>query len=146
MSAIVIRRVAAAELIDLRHVVLRPGYPRDMVVFPGDDAPSSHHFAAFDDARAVCCVSFHLDQYNGKPAFQLRGMATAADYRNRGIARDLLQFAHRAILESSPIRLYWCNARTSAAGFYQKQGWRIDSEEFIINPSGPHYRMIKSIA
>jgi len=145
MAGIVIRAATTIELIDLRHAVLRPGFGRETVIFRGDDEPTSYHFGAFDDGRNVCCVSFHLDQYKGRPAFQLRGMATAPACRGRGLGRDLLAFAQETIVAKSPIRDFWCNARTSAVGFYEKQGWHIDSDEFTIEPSGPHYRMIKQL-
>ena len=32
------------ETLDLRHVILRPGLPRETAIFPGDDAPTSRHF------------------------------------------------------------------------------------------------------
>src|SRR5438876_11799421 len=104
MSSVVIRSAKAAELIDLRHAVLRPGFPRQAVIFPSDDAPTTYHFGAFDDDRIVCCVSFHLSEYQGRPAFQLRGMATTPQYRGRGLGRDILRVAEQTILSSSPIR------------------------------------------
>ena len=73
-----------ADIIDLRHVVLREGLPRDAAIFEGDEAATSHHFAAFADGKCVGCATFHLNEWEGKPAYQLRGMATAPEFRSAG--------------------------------------------------------------
>ncbi len=39
--------------------------------------------------------------------------------------------------------MWWCNARSTAIRFYEKNGWRIVSDEFIIEKYGPHRRMVK---
>ncbi|MBA3707750.1 MAG: hypothetical protein H0W83_02890 [Planctomycetes bacterium] len=44
------------------------------------------------------------------------------------------------------VRMLWCNARTSAIGFYQKQGWTVVSAVFEIPVAGPHVRMTKALA
>jgi len=134
-----------ADIIDLRHVVLRHGLGRDAAIFEGDDAPTSHHFAAFADGKCVGCATFHLNQWEGKPAYQLRGMATAPEFRSGGIGTELLKLAEETLRTAGPIRQLWCNARTPALNFYKKQGWKVVSEEFFIPTAGPHFRMIKTL-
>jgi len=132
-----------ADIIDLRHVVLREGLPRDAAIFEGDEAATSHHFAAFADGKCVGCATFHPNQWEGKPAYQLRGMATAPRFRSGGIGAELLNVAEETLRAAGPIRQLWCNARTPALNFYKKQGWKVVSEEFFIPTAGPHFRMIK---
>ena len=134
-----------ADIIDLRHVVLREGLPREAAIFEGDEAPTSRHFAAFANGECVGCATFHLNQWEGKPAYQLRGMATAPEFRSGGIGTELLRLAEEALREAGPIRQLWCNARTPALNFYKKQGWKVVSEEFFIPTAGPHFRMIKTL-
>ena len=134
-----------ADIIDLRHVVLRQGLGREAAIFEGDEAPSSHHFAAFADGKCVGCATFHLNQWEGKPAYQLRGMATAADFRSGGIGTELLKLAEETLRGVGPIRQLWCNARTPALNFYKKQGWKAIGEEFFIPTAGPHFRMTKAL-
>lgn len=38
--------------------------------------------------------------------------------------------------------LVWCNARTSAIGFYEKLGWQVVSEPFDVLTAGPHVKMV----
>jgi GNAT superfamily N-acetyltransferase len=133
------------DVIDLRHVVLREGLPREAAIFEGDEAPTSHHFAAFANGKCVGCATFHLNQWEGKPAYQLRGMATAPEFRSGGIGTEMLRLAEEKLKEAGPVRQLWCNARTPALSFYKRQGWKVVSEEFFIPTAGPHYRMIKTL-
>lgn len=103
--------------------------------------------------------------------WQLRGMATASDWKRSGVGKTLLLFAentlkHFAEIEAdmyahgpsgqvgisveqdgeasarSIIRI-WCNARHAAVPFYKKMGFRIVSDLFRIEHIGPHYKMEK---
>jgi predicted GNAT family N-acyltransferase len=131
------------EIIDLRHLVLREGLPRDEAIFKGDEAPTSLHFAAFANGNCVGCATFHLNEWEGKPAWQLRGMATAPEFRSGGIGSQMLQLAEQTLQNAGPTRQLWCNARTPALNFYKQQGWKVVSEEFVIPTAGPHVRMTK---
>jgi len=140
----IIRRASAGEIIDLRHVILRNGLPRATAIFAGDESPTARHYAADMEGRIVGCATLHLNQYEGRPAWQLRGMATSAEARGQGVGRALLAFLESELLaDAQAPRQLWCNARVPAAGFYQKLGWTIVSEEFDIPTAGPHYRMAK---
>jgi GNAT superfamily N-acetyltransferase len=142
---ITIRRATAAELIDLRHRVLRAGLPREEAVFDGDDLPTSRHFGAFDGAHTVCCATFHRADYENEPAWRLRGMATEEAFRGKGVGREVLNYAEQALRNDDAIRLLWCNARLVAIPFYEGLGWQIVSELFDIPTAGPHHRMIKRL-
>jgi GNAT superfamily N-acetyltransferase len=145
-SSLAIRRAAAAELVDLRHIVLRQGLPREEAMFAGDELPTSRHYGAFQGDRCVACATLHLNEWQGAPAWQLRGMATDPSVRGKGIGRALLAFMDRDLLaDDAPVRQLWCNARTPAAGFYQALGWTICSDVFDIPTAGPHYRMARRL-
>ena len=137
-----VRPVPAGAIIDLRHRVLRPGLPRATAMFDGDHLPTSHHLAAVDiGGHVIGCASFHLNEHDGEPAWQLRGMATAPDWRGRGVGRRVLSAGEAAVTAVGP-RLMWCNAREGAVGFYQRLGWAVCSNRFDTSV-GPHYRMRK---
>jgi predicted GNAT family N-acyltransferase len=142
--ALIVRPAALSEIVDLRHALLRAGLPRESAIFPGDDAPTTHHLAAILDDRVVGCLTLHLSVWNDHPAYQLRGMATAADMQRQGVGRQLLQAAERFVL-TTPQRTVWCNARRIAIAFYQANGWEIVSEEFDIPTAGPHVRMVRTL-
>ncbi|HPP01964.1 MAG TPA: GNAT family N-acetyltransferase [bacterium] len=134
------------EIIGLREEVLIKGTDRVSPEFQGDRNPTTLHFGAFHQGRAVGCLTFLLNEWQGEPAWQLRGMATDAAFRGKGIGRHLLRFAENHLLHVSPVRRLWCNARSGAAGFYEKLGWRRESDEFLIEGVGPHYKMSKTLA
>jgi GNAT superfamily N-acetyltransferase len=140
-----IRRATLDEIIDLRHAVLRAGLPRETAVFPGDDAETSLHIAAVRDGEVVGCASFHLNRWQDRPAYQLRGMATADSVRRQGLGRQMLAFAEAELRSLPTTRQLWCNARTPAVPFYEAMGWQVESEIFQIPSAGPHVRMSKRL-
>jgi GNAT superfamily N-acetyltransferase len=146
------RRVELADVIDLRHQVLREGLPREEAVFEGDAGPTARHYAAVElspgtggRVRTVCCATFHLNAWAGETAWQLRGMATAPDLRGRGVGRALMEWAEQDLRQAAPVRLLWCNARVPALSFYLAQGWEIRSEIFDIPTAGPHHKLTKRL-
>jgi GNAT superfamily N-acetyltransferase len=145
ISAAVIRPASFDEIVALRHEVLRAGLPPDAAVFPGDHEPTSRHYGAFVDNRNIGCATLHLNQWLDEPAWQLRGMATAPDFRGSGIGRTILEFIEKDRRLHHSIHLLWCNARVPASGFYQRLGWQIVSEQFDIPTAGPHFRMVKRL-
>jgi GNAT superfamily N-acetyltransferase len=72
-------------------------------------------------------------------------MATLPEVRGAGFGKALLDACVAAARENGAAIL-WCNARTSAADFYAKNGWRIVGAEFDIPTVGPHFRMSRALA
>ena len=150
-KGITICRVTIDVIIDLRHRLLRTGMPREAAQFPGDEEASTWHVGLFHpcppdaDAPVVSCATFMLDPYDGEAAWRLRGMCTEHEFQSRGFGGRLLDCAEAAILEHSDVRLFWCNARVPALAFYERHGWKVDSEVFDIPTAGPHRRMVKRV-
>jgi predicted GNAT family N-acyltransferase len=71
-------------------------------------------------------------------------MATLPKFRKRGLSQALLQTAFPLIKQNN-IETLWCNARTTAQGFYEKVGFEVVSDVFDIPGIGPHVVMIKYI-
>jgi GNAT superfamily N-acetyltransferase len=143
-ASITIRAVPSAQIIDLRHQVLRQGLPRASAIFPGDDAPGAIHLAAFSGEKIIGCVTLHRNSFDHQAAFQLRGMAVEPSYQRHGIGALLLAEAERRALADG-VTAIWANCRTPAVPFYKKNGWQIISAEFIIETAGPHFKMMKVI-
>jgi GNAT superfamily N-acetyltransferase len=155
MSAIEFDETDDETLLDLRHLVLRAGRPRETARMGGDRDAGTLHAAARQGGRVVGCASFMRSTVNrelaqeaglpeGDSAWQLRGMATHPDVRGTGAGARLLDWAEARLREREPsVRVLWCNARTGAVGFYERQGWRVVSAEFDVPEVGPHVRMVK---
>ncbi|MEQ1506964.1 MAG: GNAT family N-acetyltransferase [Myxococcota bacterium] len=138
-----VRRADPAEVVDLRHRVLRPDLPRSTAMFDGDAAPDTRHWVAVLDGRIVGAVSVMraampdppADQ-NPPPVWQLRGMGVDDALRGTGVGALLLDAVHAEV--AAPI---WCNAREAVVGFYARAGWIPVGPVFEIAPIGPHRRM-----
>jgi predicted GNAT family N-acyltransferase len=126
----------------LRHRILRAGLPFETARFEGDEEATTRHYVALAGDDPVGCLSLMISQWDGRPAWQLRGMATDAGVQGRGLGRLLLEAAVAEARRDAPERIFWCNARTSAVGFYEKFGWRVMSEPFDVLTAGPHVRML----
>jgi predicted GNAT family N-acyltransferase len=145
-----VRVVDGAATRELRRAVLRPGWALGSPMH-GDDNPDAVHLAVVDDDERVvgACLVLPRD-YPLRPtldgAWQLRGMATAAQVRGQGIGTLLLDAALDEIRRRGG-RLVWCDARTSAVGFYRRHGFAAEGEEFEHHESGiPHFRMWRDVA
>ena len=136
-----VQRVVVPDLIELRHRVLLPGESRAEAHFAGDDDPGTIHFGAFDLDRLVGCVTIMQRPHAGTPAWQLRGMAVEADCQRRGVGSTLIAAVDQ-VVTSHAIRRMWCNARSPAIAFYERHGWVVNGEEFVIPPAGPHRVMV----
>lgn len=135
-----------AEIFDLRWRILRPGMAMGSAQFDADHEPTTLHVGAFDSAgRCIGCTSAMLAPWQDRPAYQLRGMATRPDWRSRGVGRTMLRFVEQHIRSHTHVRLLWCNARTEASAFYEKNHWHIASDVFHIPTVGPHYRMTRHL-
>jgi GNAT superfamily N-acetyltransferase len=149
MSRIQVRRGTTAECIPLRWAVLRPGMPESTAHLPGDDEPETFHVVAERDGAIVGCATFLVRPFPRDPAarraWQLRGMAVDPTLQGTGVGTSVLERAIEILAPEveragDPAPL-WCNARTSAASFYRRNGWVPIGEEFNLPPVGPHFLM-----
>ena len=142
MDNIEIRFATLEEIIPLRNAVIIAGTGRDSPYFPGDEDPLTRHVGAFEEGRCVGCATFMRSEWEGGPAWKMRGMATDPARQRQGIGRALLEFAESALRRETDLGVIWCNARETAVPFYEKAGWRVVSERFLAPGIGWHYRMV----
>ncbi len=138
---IIFRVCSVQELLQLRADILRPGLPIESAIFKGDEDKDTIHFGAFDGDNCLCCLTLMLNESEGKPAYQLRGMATAENVQGKGVGKNLIKFTYNWLASNSDVLNLWCNARIVALGFYRKAGWQVSGEEFMIEGVGPHFKM-----
>src|SRR5277367_6067754 len=126
-----VRRVTLDAIIGVRHRILRAGLLRESAIFPGEDQPDKLHFAAYTQGVVIGCASLHPSVFENHPAFQLRGMAVEPAYQGMGIGRKLILAVEEQTRQLG-INILWANCRTPAVPFYEKMGWQIISDEFLI--------------
>lgn len=125
-------------LYDLRWRVLREplGLGRGTERIAADFDPGTVHLGAFDgESRLVGCAS--LIPADG--GLQLRAMAVDPLRQKSGVGAAILTLA--AEIAQGQAQSLWCEARAHAVGFYERNGWAIESDLFEVPRIGPHYRM-----
>ncbi|NQX89002.1 MAG: GNAT family N-acetyltransferase [Halioglobus sp.] len=140
--------ITADETLPLRCEVLRPGLTAAECAFEGDKDRSARHFGIIEGAAIVGIVSLYQRRNSCVSAglsYQLRGMAITKSRRGRGLGRLLLVAAEHYMAQHGAT-CAWANARSAALDFYCKAGYRVRSDEFLIEGVGPHYLVSKSIA
>jgi predicted GNAT family N-acyltransferase len=133
--------ITVDEVLPLRNKVLRQGKLTDeQCRFATDSLPGAFHLGYFINGALVCVASFHPQSHGDflGEGYQLRGMATAEEFRGRGIGNQLLNFGI-VYLRGQKVNYLWCNARKKALPFYLNMGFEIISDEFEVPGIGPHY-------
>ncbi len=154
-----VRRVVEIEATDtypLRRRVLRTGTISTEVAFAGDD--EGFHLGVVEavdgdtggDSQLVAIASWlavDAPERPGRPAYQLRGMATDPSRRGTGTGRLLLDAGlTRAAALGAEVVV--ANARVSALGFYLTCGWQTVGDEYLDTTTTglPHQRIMLDLA
>jgi GNAT superfamily N-acetyltransferase len=121
-----IEQIAAYNTWGIRHQVLYPGRPFDLVRLAEDE--EGIHFGLFDENKLMTVISTFIRDKE----MQFRKFATILEAQRRGygsaMLRHILDFA-----KNEGVNRVWCNARTSAEHFYTKFGFSATGEHFIKN-------------
>jgi GNAT superfamily N-acetyltransferase len=122
-----IRHIKPEETYTLRHEVLWPDKPLGYVMLEED--AEGQHFGAFRDADLVAVISLFVE--NGVARF--RKFATRPDCQRQGVGTQLL---NQVIEEARKLgaHILWCDARLSAADFYQRFGMEPEGDVFYKGP------------
>lgn len=141
-----IRPIPAAQTRPLRQRVLRPHQPPEAMVYPGDDAADTLHLGAFVDGALVGIASLYREPPPGEVdpgAWRLRGMAVTPEAQGGGHGRALLEACLVHARRQGGTRV-WCNARTTASGFYTRLGFLVQGDVFELPGIGPHHLMSRA--
>lgn len=157
-----IRSIKVEETLPLRREMLRPDRPVQESVYAGDgDAPTQHWGAFVGDALIAIASLYReslpesiINEPNQgvqvadneqaraiEQAWRLRGMAVDSAFQGKGYGRQLLNRCLQSVADHDG-SLLWCNARTTAVGFYQVMAFQTAGSEFEIPGVGPHFVML----
>ncbi len=128
-----IRTISWEQTIPLRHRVLWPNQPPEYCYIDGDE--DGQHFGAYIDDKLVCVASVYLDENRAR----LRKFATDVSYQNQGLGSTVLRYIISSLREAG-VEYFWCDARESALGFYQRFGMHKNSERFY-KKNIPYFKM-----
>ena len=129
----------------LRLAVLRFDTPTTEVVFPEDTWNGALHLGVRIDGELVATSSWIPREHSGRPAVQLRGMATAHAVQGTGIGALLLNAGcerYHAAGES----LVWARARDAALVFYLRNGFEVEGDGFVDHATQlPHHLVLRRL-
>lgn len=134
--------ISLDQTLDLRNRVLRNNAGIEHAHFKEDENEGVFHVGNTLNNKIVCVATFvpiDLPNFEGH-GFQLRGMATDGFQVGKGFGTAVLNFAIAKLVEEKSSYI-WCNARKSAKNFYEKLGFFVIKDEFMIEGIGPHFQM-----
>lgn len=128
------------QMVELRRQILRKPLGLDFTREELDKEKDHILIAAYEDDQMLgCCMLIQVEPKK----VQLRQMAVKAGLQGKGIGRALMQFAEN-IARDRGNKVLIMHARKSAAGFYEKLGYKIVGDEFT-EVTIPHYNMEKNL-
>lgn len=132
-----IKCISWQQALPVRHQVLWPTKAPDFCKIEGDEL--AYHYGYFVKNQLVAVASIYLD---GNKA-RLRKFATLSAYQSQGIGTKLISHILKE-LNSSDVTTFWCDARASAVGFYQRLGFIVEGELFY-KEQVSYYKMSRRI-
>ena len=125
-------------MVELRNSVLRKPLGLTFSKTELDREKDNIHIGVFKDGELLGCCMLIPD---GSEKMRLRQMAVLNELQGKGIGKELIGFAE-SYSRRNNYKILSMHARKTAAGFYQKLGYKIIGDEFI-ELSIPHYIMEK---
>jgi [ribosomal protein S5]-alanine N-acetyltransferase len=141
-----IKKIESQLTYELRKKVLRPDLSYEELNYEGDLHKDSIHLGYFDRKKIIGIVTLYhtatqkIQNESPETMYRLRGMAVDFDTQKNGIGSSLLQ-ACKDQITSVGGALLWCDARTEAKDFYEKNGFTTVGNQYIVPNVGPHYIM-----
>lgn len=135
-----IKFINADQALPLRNKVLRKHLSLEQCRLATDAA--GFHLGYFLEDQLVSIATFFEEDYleMGEGGYRLRGMATEPEQVGRGYGSAVIKFAIDELKKRGAAYI-WCNARSSALGFYRKLNFQILSEEYEVSGIGGHFNM-----
>jgi predicted GNAT family N-acyltransferase len=119
-----IKQIQPSETWEIRHRVMWAGKPFEDIKLPNDDA--GLHFGLFRDGVLLSVVSLFIEN----DIAQFRKFATETEEQGKGYGAKLLEHLIQECIKKN-VKTLWCNARTSASGFYEKFGLKVVSDAWV---------------
>ncbi len=130
--SITIKPINAEQTWPLRQKVMYPEFTIEKVKLADDG--QGRHFGLFVADELTVVVSLFVKDN----ALQFRKLATLANQQGKGYGKQMMQFV-LSLASAEKMEMVWCNARLSAAPFYQAFGlevsgesWQQDGHKFVV--------------
>lgn len=128
------------QMLALRYEILRKPLGLDFTPEELKQEENDILIAAFEEEKMLgCCFLTAIDSHGVK----LRQLAVQNNLQGKGIGASLMNFAEN-IARDRGFRTIQLNARKVALEFFEKQGYKVEGDEFI-QLGIPHYLMKKKL-
>lgn len=147
MNSFQIRPITVEQARPIRHKVLRPHQDFSQTLYPFDDHELSFHAGVVYQNQVIGVSSIYPQDQSeqfSQTHWRVRGMALLPEYQKQGLGQQALKLCLKHA-QSNGAQIIWCNARTTAAPFYQKMGFVPEGPEFVIEGIGPHYVLVLKV-
>lgn len=118
-----IKEVTPEHVWPIRHRVMYPSHPFDSIKLKDDT--SATHLGLYDEGELRAVVSLFAND----EALQFRKFATEIQHQGKGYGKTLLKYII-SYASQYGYKCIWCNARVSAAGFYEKLGFKQTNKRY----------------
>lgn len=122
-----IRIIQWQQALPVRHQVLWPQKSPEFCKVAGDE--SATHYGVFMDGLLVSVASVYIEMSAANKRARLRKFATLVSHQGRGIGSALITYIIEH-LKNIGIETFWCDARKTALGFYQRFDMQVQGDEF----------------
>jgi ribosomal protein S18 acetylase RimI-like enzyme len=119
-----VRSIRWVEALPIRHEVLWPNKPLLFCKVDGDE--TAKHYGVYINDKLVSVASIYMVGCVAR----LRKFATLVTFQGRGIGSKLIIHILNELIQNGA-ESFWCDARTTAVGFYKKFGMESQGAEFI---------------
>ena len=128
------------QMLALRYEILRKPLGLDFTPEELKQEENDILIAAFEEEKMLgCCFLTAIDSHGVK----LRQLAVQNNLQGKGIGASLMNFAEN-IARDRGFRTIQLNARKVALEFFEKQGYKVEGDEFI-QLGIPHFLMKKKL-
>lgn len=128
------------KMVQLRYEILRKPLGLEFSEEELEKEKNDILIAAFEDDLILgCCILSRIDI----ETVRLRQMAVQNNQQGKGVGASLMILAEN-LARDRGFRKLVMHARKAALGFYEKQGYRVEGNEFT-EVSIPHFRMYKML-
>ena len=132
------------EILELRHKILRNGFPIHEVMFDEDNIHTTRHYAFFNEtAKAIACLTLMKADWEDKSIWRLRAMAVEENFQGNGLGIALLEHALNDLENKNLMDDIWLHARTTSESFYEKFNFQRASDIFEFGNAGPSIKMLR---
>jgi ribosomal protein S18 acetylase RimI-like enzyme len=122
-----IRSIQWQQALPIRHQVLWPQKSPEFCKVEGDE--NGIHYGVYIDDLLVSVASIYIAHSSEIKHARLRKFATLTSYQGRGIGTALITFILNH-LKQQGVTYFWCDARKTALGFYQRFAMQVQGDQF----------------